>query len=251
MKQRSQTAMTSKSRARPRTLAIDIGGTGLKAAVLDPRGRLLTERVRVDTPKPCDPEKLLEALARLVAPLGEFERVSVGFPGLVRHGKIVTAPNLGTECFAGTDLAQILTRRLRHPTRVVNDADMQGLAACSGKGLEMVVTLGTGFGTALLLDGQLQAHLEIAHQPFKKGKTYDQLLGERARAKNKKRWRKHVLAAIDNMRALVGFDRLFIGGGNAARIDFELPSDVELVDNSAGVLGGIRLWEDEPSGPES
>jgi polyphosphate glucokinase len=229
----------------PFTLAIDVGGTGLKAAVLDGGGRMVGERVRADTPQPCDPEKLVAALLALVAPLPPYQRVSVGFPGLVRHDRIVTAPNLGTRCFAGMDLARVLAARLERPVRVVNDADMQGLGAASGEGLEMVLTLGTGFGTALLLDGRLQAHLEIAHQPFKKGKTYEQLLGERGRRKaGKKRWRKHVLEALDNMRALVGFDRLYIGGGNAARIDFALPEDVRVVDNSAGVLGGIKLWGD-------
>lgn len=205
---------------------------------------MLTKRVRVDTPHPCDPELLVETLVSLVAGLPSYQRVSVGFPGQVRHGRIVTAPNLGTECFAGTDLRAALAERFGKPVRVVNDADMQGLAASSGEGLEMVLTLGTGFGSALLLDGQLQAHLELAHMPFKKGKTYDELVGERGRKKlGNKRWRKLVLEAVDNMRALVAFDRLYLGGGNAARMKGELPEDVHLVDNRAGILGGILLWE--------
>lgn len=234
-------------RGAPYTLAIDIGGSGLKAAVLDANGKMVAKRVRVDTPQPCDPELLIDALERLVAPLPETQRVSVGFPGLVRHGRIVTAPNLGTEAFAGMDLRAVLEARLEKPVRVVNDADMQGLGACSGVGVEMVVTLGTGFGTALLSDGRLQTHLEIAHQPFKKSRTYDQLLGEHGRKKaGNKRWKKLVLQALANLRALVGFDRIYVGGGNAERLDCELPEDVELVDNRAGLLGGIKLWGSRP-----
>lgn len=232
-------------RAGKTTLAIDVGGTGLKASVLDEEGNMLTERVRVETPHPCNPKLLVDTLAALVEPLPSWDRVSVGFPGLVRHGKIVTAPNLGTDVFAGFHLAEALSKRLGAPVRVVNDADMQGLAAIEGKGVEMVITLGTGFGTALFFDGRLQVHLEIAHHPFKKGKTYDEVIGERGRKKaGNKKWLESVEEAIDNMRTMVNFDRLYVGGGNAKRLDFKLPKDVALVDNSAGILGGIKLWDE-------
>jgi len=239
-------AASSSNGSAQHTLAIDIGGTGLKASVLDAEGKMLTERVRVDTPHPCHPKLLVETLATLVKPLPGYQRISVGFPGLIRHGKIVTAPNLGNDVFGGFDLAKVLGARLGAPVRAINDADMQGLAAIAGKGVEMVCTLGTGFGTALFYDGKLQAHLEIAHHPFKKKLTYDQLLGERGRKENgKKRWLKDVSEAIDNMRIMVNFDRLYIGGGNAKRLDFKLPKNVSLVDNSAGILGGIRLWDEK------
>lgn len=228
-----------------KTLAIDIGGTGLKASVLDGRGKMLTERVRVDTPHPCNPKLLVETLATLVKQLPAWDRVSVGFPGLIRHGKIVTAPNLGTDKFAGFDLGKALVTRLKAPVRAVNDADMQGLAVVSGKGVEMVCTLGTGFGTALFNSGRLQVHLEIAHHPFQKSKTYDEVIGERGRKKvGTKKWLKNVQDAIDNMRTMVNFDRLYLGGGNAKRVDFKLPKGVSIVDNSAGILGGIKLWDD-------
>jgi polyphosphate glucokinase len=229
----------------PRTLAIDIGGSGLKASVLDEKGNMLTERVRVDTPHPLDPKLLVDTLAALVAPLPAYDRISVGFPGLIRRGKVITAPNLGTEAFAGFDLTKALSSRLKRPVRAVNDADMQGLAAISGKGVELVVTLGTGFGTALFNGGRLQVHLEIAHHPFKKKKTYDEVIGDRGRKKNgKKKWTKDVLEAFDNMRTLVNFDRLYVGGGNARHLGLDLPRDIVIVDNSAGILGGIKLWDD-------
>jgi polyphosphate glucokinase len=229
---------------KPCTLAIDIGGSGLKAAVLDCAGAMCCERARIETPPGLTPQALVEALATLTAPLPPYERVSVGFPGVVTNGTIVTAPNLGTERFRGFDLAGALSARLGRPVRVLNDADMQGYAAVSGKGVEMVVTLGTGFGTALFGNGRLAPHLELAHHPFRKGQTYEQQLGDAARGKvGKKKWRKRVLLAIDQLRNLVNFDRLYIGGGNAKHLDVDLPPDCLKIDNTAGILGGIKLWE--------
>lgn len=253
-KQTAKTAKTAKSSTAagkgPFTLAIDVGGTGLKASVLDAAGKMTTERVRIDTPQPCSPKLLVDGLMTLAGELKaqgqSWDRISVGFPGLIRHGIIVTAPNLGTEVFAGFNLASALEKKLGAPVRAVNDADMQGLAAIKGKGVEMVITLGTGFGTALFNDGRLQVHLEIAHLPFTKKGTYDQLIGDRSRKElGKKKWLKLVDEAIGHMHTLTNFDHLYIGGGNAKHLDAaELPKNISLVDNSAGILGGIRLWDD-------
>ena len=238
-------ARNGKHSSTKHTLAIDIGGTGLKASVLDGAGKMITERVRMDTPHPCSPKVIVDSLAGLVATLPAFQQISVGFPGLIRKGKIVTAPNLGTPAFAGFDLAKALGSKLGAPVRAINDADMQGLAAVKGKGVEMAITLGTGFGTALFNDGKLQVHLEIAHLPFKKGRTYDEMLGDGNRKQiGAKKWNKLVKEAIKNMRTMVNFDHLYVGGGNAKRIESTLPKGVSLVDNSAGILGGIKLWDD-------
>jgi polyphosphate glucokinase len=226
------------------TLAIDIGGTGLKAAVLDAKGNMLTERVRIDTPAECTPALLVSSLHTLVDPLPHFDRVSVGFPGVVRNGVIKTAPNLGTPVFKGFDIGAALEKAFGCPVRVLNDADVQGYAAIHGKGVEMVITLGTGFGTSIFHDGEIAPHLEISQHPFRKGETYDQQLGQEARKKiGNKKWQKRVRRAIDTLRTLVNFDHLYIGGGNAKHLEGELPADVSLVDNSAGILGGIRLWD--------
>jgi polyphosphate glucokinase len=231
--------------ARTRTLAIDVGGSGLKASVLDEAGRLLTERVRVDTPVGSPPRGIVDVLARLVAPLGAYDRVSVGFPGVVRMGRVLTAPNLDNKGWKGFDLAGALGRALGKPVRVANDADVQGLAVIEGKGVEMVVTLGTGFGTGLYLDGRLAPHLELSHHPFRKGETYDEQLGNAARKRvGKRKWNKRVQKAIRTLRALTNFDRLYIGGGNARKIDFELDPDVRIVSNDAGIKGGVALWQD-------
>jgi polyphosphate glucokinase len=226
------------------TLAIDIGGSGLKACVVDAGGTMVCERVRVDTPVGAPPDAIVATLVELVRDLPPAERVAVGFPGMVRHGVVRTAPNLGHRDWEGFDLATALGQELRKPVRVANDADVQGLAVISGQGLEMVITLGTGFGTALYDDGRLCPHLEISHQPFRKGETYDQQLGNAARKEiGHEKWQRRVLRAIDNMRAMTHFDRLYVGGGNAKKLDVELPADVTVVDNVAGLLGGVRLWQ--------
>jgi polyphosphate glucokinase len=239
---KKSTAQTSAS-PDSRILAIDIGGTGLKAAVLNYDGEMLTERVRIETPHPTTREALLNALMKLVDPLPAHDFVSVGFPGVVRRGTIITAPNLGTEEMKGLDLAAELQARLGKPTRVINDADMQGYGAIEGKGLEMVVTLGTGFGSALFSDGELAPHLEIAHLPFRQKQTFEQQTGDKARKKiGRKRWNRRVKRAIEFLRTLTHFDKLYIGGGNATRIDLKLDPDVKTISNDAGVKGGAWLW---------
>jgi polyphosphate glucokinase len=229
----------------PFTLAIDIGGSGLKASVLDEHGKMIVPRVRVETPVGRPPAEIVAALAALVAPLPPFDRVSVGFPGVVRKGRIVTAPNLRHHRWQGFDLAQALARRLGKPTRVANDADMQGLAVIKGTGIELVITLGTGFGTALYLDGCLAPHLELAHHPFRKGESYEEQLGNAARKRvGNKKWGSRLLRAIENLRALVHFDHLYIGGGNARKVGFTPDADTTIVSNEAGIQGGIALWRD-------
>jgi polyphosphate glucokinase len=228
-----------------RILAIDVGGSGLKAALLDADGNMVTERLRIETPHPCKPDDLVDALAGLVEPLGAFDYVSVGFPGVVRKGTIITAPNLGTEELQGFDLAGALQERLGKPARVTNDADMQGYGAIEGKGVEMVITLGTGFGSALFMDGELAPHLEIAHLPFRKGQTYEQRTGDKARRKlGKKDWNREVRKAIATLRVLTHFDKLYIGGGNADKLKFKLDPDVQIVSNEYGVRGGAKLWRE-------
>jgi polyphosphate glucokinase len=233
----------------PRTLAIDIGGTGIKAALLDDSGTIIGERQRVLTPsKPVTPDDLIRAIDQAVMPLGTFERVSVGFPGYVRDGRVVTAPNLGTEALAGFDLQSALAEHLGKPVRVLNDADVQGFGAIEGRGIEMVLTLGTGAGTGIFRDGEVMPHLELAHHPVSGKNTYDEYVGNAARKKKgKKAWNKRVAKVIDILREVVRFDHLYIGGGNAKDVTFPLPADVTIVSNIDGLIGGIRLWHKDPT----
>lgn len=230
----------------PRTLAIDVGGTGLKAVVLDARGRPLGDRVRVPTPAVRPPGVVVRALRDLVAPLGTYDRVSVGFPGVVRNGVVRTAPNFTSPRWRGFDLARALADVLERPVRVLNDAEVQGLAVIAGKGVELVVTLGTGVGSALFYDGALMPHLELSQHPIHNGKTYDEYLGDRARKRlGARKWNRRVRRVLGILETVVNYDMLHLGGGNAARIDFPLGRRVRIVDNSAGLLGGIALWTSE------
>ncbi|HXP04563.1 MAG TPA: ROK family protein [Stellaceae bacterium] len=229
-----------------RTLAVDIGGTGIKLAALDDSGRIVGPPVRVPTPpKPVAPAELIRVIDGAAPPLGPFERVSVGFPGMVRGGKVITAPNLGTELWAGFDLQAALAKQLKKPVRVMNDADVQGYGAIKGKGVEMVLTLGTGAGTSIFADGKAVPHLELAHHPLHGNKTYDDYIGNAAlEAKGKRKWNKRVERALAVLRTVVNFDHLYIGGGNAKKIEFDLPKDITIVSNTDGLTGGIHLWDE-------
>jgi polyphosphate glucokinase len=226
------------------TLAIDIGGTKLKAGVLTPVGELAGGPARISTPHPSAPSDVVAALLTLVEKLGAFDRISVGFPGVVRKGHVLTAPNLGTQAWAGFDLAGTLTRHLGKPVRLLNDASVQGLGVIAGEGLECVLTFGTGMGYALFADGQLAPHLEMGQHMCRKGLSYDHYIGNAALQEvGEKRWNRRaqkVIAAIDT---LVNYDTLLIGGGNAKKLAFELPPRVRLVPNEAGITGGVRLWD--------
>jgi polyphosphate glucokinase len=231
-----------------RTLAIDIGGSGIKAVLLDETGQIVSDRQRVPTPaKPIARDALLTAIDEAIAPLGDFDRVSIGFPGYVRDGRVLTAPNLGNETLSGFDLQQVLSDHWKKPVRVLNDADVQGFGAISGHGIEMMLTLGTGAGTAIFRDGEVMPHLELAHHPVSGNKTYDEYIGNEARRKKgKKAWNKRVAKVIDILRVVVRFDHLYIGGGNAKDLNFALPHDVSVVPNTDGLTGGIELWRAVP-----
>lgn len=231
-------------RAGPLTLAIDIGGTGLKAVVLDARGRPMGDRVRVPTPADRPPSTVVRAIHDMVASVGAYDRISVGFPGVVRDGVVRTAPNFGSPAWRGLNLARALEKALERPVRVVNDAEVQGLAVISGQGFELVITLGTGVGSALFQDGALLPHLELSQDPVRGRKTYDQYLGDRARKRlGTGKWNRRVRRVLGILETVFNFDRLYLGGGNAARIDFPLGRRVRIVDNAAGLLGGIALWK--------
>ena len=249
----------------PITLALDIGGTGLKAITLDATGKPTAERVREATTYPLPPDALIDKLVQMTAKLPAYDRVSAGFPGVVRHGIVLSAPHFVTKSGPGSkivpalvadwdhfDLAAALGLRLRKPAKVVNDADLQGAEVISGKGLELVLTLGTGLGSAVYNDGRLTAHLELAHHPFRKGETYNEQVGEAARKRiGDKKWNRRVQLAVQTIRALLLPDRIYIGGGNSMRVTIDLGPDVTLVDNSAGLLGGIKLWNDETLAAET
>lgn len=226
------------------TLAIDVGGTGIKTLLLDARGKPLSERERTETPRPATPESMLEIMHTMARKLAPFDRMSVGFPGVVKHGVTMTAHNLDPS-WIGFDLQKVLARQWKKPVRVANDAAVQGFGAIRGEGVELVITLGTGFGSSLFTNGHLVPGLELAHHPWLKAKTYEDFLGKKALEKlGRKKWNKKLQDAIKQIEALFNYDHLYIGGGNALRIDFPLPNNVSRVPNEDGLLGGVALWRD-------
>ena len=234
--------MKARSR-RCATLAIDIGGTHIKASVLDPAGRMIAPEVHQSTPRHAKPTAVLEAIRALAQQLPVYDRVSAGFPGYVADGRVHTAPNLGTAAWRDFPLAAALSKLLHKPARVLNDADVQGLGVISGRGLECVLTLGTGIGSALFKNGMLLPHLELGQHPIHKDKTYDQYLGDAAlKAAGPAKWKKRLQKAIAIVETLVNYDTLYLGGGNARVIDFTLPKNVKIASNSNGITGGVKLW---------
>lgn len=230
------------------TLTVDIGGTGIKMMVLDATGKPLTDRMRALTPENPTPERVIKVLDDLREQLPEFDRVSVGFPGVVKNGVTIEAHNLSPK-WAQFPLQETLKDHWKKPVIVANDASVQGYGAIFGKGVELCLTLGTGLGSSLFTGGHLCPGLELAHHPWRKGKTYEDYVGLRGFEKyGKKKWNKLVQEVLAQTSQLFNWDYLHLGGGNAKHIKFELPRNVRIVSNEEGLLGGVALWRNEPQG---
>jgi polyphosphate glucokinase len=216
------------------TFSVDIGGSGIKAALLNGDGKFLKKRIRIPTPKGANPDEVMREFEQLSKRLGAFDRISVGFPGVVRTGITRVAPNLALE-WKGYDLAKALEDKFSRPVRVLNDADMQGFGAISGKGIELVLTLGTGVGSALFVRGTLVPNVEAG----------DDRLNARAFKKiGIKRWNKRLMKLIRKLEGVFNYDRLYLGGGNAKHVHIQnLPGNVTICSNLKALLGGARVWE--------
>lgn len=224
------------------TLSIDIGGSGIKGRTFQGPEDPTSERVRVRTPRPAKPEAVIKEIEKLCTTLAPFDRVSIGFPGVVHDGIIHTAPNLDGK-WQEIDLQQRLAKDLNKPVRVINDADMHGYGAIQGKGLEMMVVLGTGVGACLFINGHLVPNLELGHHPFEKSMTYEQRLGQAALDEiGDKEWKKRLERAIKLWRATYNFRILYLGGGNARHIEGKLAPDIEIKPNAIAFAGGVKLW---------
>jgi polyphosphate glucokinase len=226
----------------PITLAVDIGGSGIKIMLLDARGNPLSERLRTPTPNPATPTKMLAAMEKLRKQIPSFDRVSVGFPGVIKQGKTLTAANLHPD-WIGFPLQATLHRKWKRPVHLANDAAVQGYGGISGRGVELTLTLGTGLGSALFTDGHLCPGLELGHHPWHKGKTYEEYLGRNGLDKlGKKKWNRLLQKAIAQTAKTFNWDHLYIGGGNATEINFTLPPNVTIISNEDGLYGGVALW---------
>ncbi len=246
---------------RPLTLSVDCGGGGLKAAVLDAAGTPHAPATRVPTPYPLPPSLLVTTIVEIAASLPRADRLAVGMPGMIRHGVVVATPHYVTvagprtrvdarllDAWNGFDLRAALAAATGLPTLVVNDAELHGAGVVAGVGLELVLTLGTGLGSAHFDGGVLAPHLELSHAPIRRGTTYDEYLGEPERRRlGDGLWSRRVLRAVEGLAPVFRWDRLHLGGGNARRLTptvlERLGPEVVVVPNSAALVGGVRAWQ--------
>jgi predicted NBD/HSP70 family sugar kinase len=215
-----------------RILVLDVGGTHVKAAFSHHRAE-----VRILSGRTMTPTKMVGQLNKRL--LGrKYDVVSMGYPGLVTHGKISRdPPNLG-KGWVGFDFA----RALGHPTRILNDAAMQALGSYQG-GHMLFLGLGTGLGSAMVVDGVLQP-MELAHLPYRKGRTFEDFVGEGAlRRLGKKRWKREVFDVVETLSAALEPDDVVIGGGNLRKLK-RLPPGTRPGDNRNAFVGGVLLWTD-------
>lgn len=248
-----------------RTLSVDCGGGGIKANVLDAAGTAQATAVRVPTPYPLPPDLLVATIADIAHDLPPADRVTVGMPGMLRHGIVVHTPHYITrtgprsrvdpglvELWANMNIQAAIADQLSIPALVLNDAEVHGAGVIAGTGVELVLTLGTGLGSALYDGGRLAPHLEWSHAPVRRGTTYDQYIGEPERRRlGSGLWSRRVIAVVEGLRPVVHWDRLYIGGGNSRAITpaalTKLGDDVVIVPNSAALVGGARAWELGPA----
>ena len=240
-----------------RTLAIDCGGSGIKGAVLDDAGQMLSPRHRIAVPYPMTPARFVEILDEVAAQGGPFDRATVGVPGMVRHGVVITTPHYITvagphspldpdlvQAWQRWPLQQVLEDYWQRPVRVLNDAQVHGAAVVSGQGLEVMLTLGTGLGCAVYDDGQVVPKLEMSRATVRKGVIYDEWIGAAARRRvGNRKWTRRVLKMIDELRPVFVWDQLYLGGGETKKLREPLPPDVIEVANIVGISGGVRVWQ--------
>lgn len=240
------------------TLAIDCGGLFIKGSVLDAQGTMHANPITVPTPYPLTPQKLIEVFSSIADQLPHAQRITVGMPGMIRHGVVVHTPHyinvsgphtrVEPELFTawtGLDFQQMVSNHFGLPVLVLNDAEVHGAGIITGSGLEVVVTLGTGLGFAVFDGGKLAPHFEMSRVPVRRNVDYDEWIGEHVRRTlGDALWSRRIRLMVENLRPVFFWDRVYIGGGNSRRIRGGelLGDDVVIVPNTAGIQGGVRAW---------
>ena len=213
-------------------LAVDVGGTHVKVLATGQR----TPR-KIPSGPAMTAREMVRAVKRLAAGL-RYDVVSIGYPGVCIHGRPIAEPhNLGPG-WVGFNFARAFGR----PVRIVNDAAMQALGSYR-RGRMLFLGLGTGLGSAMIIDGVLEP-MELGHLPYKKGRTFEDYVGVRGLERlGRKRWRRHVANVVERLRAALEPDDVVIGGGNAALLE-RLPDGARLGSNRNAFTGGFRLWDE-------
>jgi polyphosphate glucokinase len=215
-----------------RILAVDVGGSHVKTRVFGRR-----EMRQFDSGPHLTPRKMVEQVHELTGDW-KYDAVSIGYPGVVLHGKVIAEPhNLGPG-WVGFDFRKAFGR----PTRIMNDAAMQAIGSYEG-GRMLFLGLGTGLGSALIVD-DIVAPMELAHLPFKKGRTYEDYVGDRGLLRlGAKKWRRNVKEVVERLSTVLEADYVVIGGGNARKLK-RLPKNARLGNNDFAFIGGFRVWRD-------
>jgi hypothetical protein len=224
-----------KAPLRPRhILVVDIGGEHVKFRI----GPHEAEQ-RFDSGPRMTPARMMRQIRELTRG-SEFDAVSIGYPGVVFRGRIAGEPhNLGRG-WVGYDFA----RAFGKPVRLLNDAAMQAIGSYQG-GRMLFLGLGTGLGATLIIDGVVEP-TEVGHMPYKRGRTFEDYVGERGRRRRgNRKWRKSVFDVVDALKTAFEADYVVLGGGNAARLK-SLPQGVRLGDNRNAFAGGLRIWRQGP-----
>jgi len=213
-----------------RVLAIDVGGSHVKMRVSGRR-----EEREFESGPGMTPRQMVAGIRKLTGDW-QYDAVSIGYPGVVVHGKIVTEPyNLGRG-WVGFDFRKAFGR----PTLLMNDAAMQAIGSYEG-GRMLFLGLGTGLGSALIVDGTV-APMELAHLPYKGGRSYEDYVGDRGRRRlGPKKWRRTVAAVVEQLSKAVEADYVVLGGGNARKLK-KMPKNARLGNNEFAFLGGFRVW---------
>ncbi len=219
-------------------LVIDVGGTHVKFLATGQ-----TEKRKFDSGPKMTAAEMAAGVKRETTDW-PYEAVSIGYPGPVLHGKPLAEPkNLGSG-WVGFDYAAAFG----HPVKIVNDAAMQALGSFEG-GRMLFLGLGTGLGTAMVVDGIVEP-MEISHLPYRK-RTYEDYVGLRGFKKfGKKKWRRYVFDVVEKLTAALEPDYVVLGGGNAEELK-ELPPKCRLGDNANAFQGGFRLWQNQPAASHS
>ncbi len=239
-------------------LAVDIGATTIKIGLVDAGGQLVNQVVRLATPYPCSPSRLVGVVAREIEDSG-CAKVGVGFPGALRDGLVIEPGNLSRpngftspidpelhEEWLQTDLNDLFCKATGQDVRVVNDATLAALGCCTGRGRELVFTLGTGFGIALVVDGSLVPIRDIGAEVFVDGESYDRLLGDFARARDDERWNELLVRAVDGFVEEFDATTVHLGGGNSRRVHLDAFESrayrVVVNGNDATLSGAAKLF---------
>ncbi|TBW22281.1 ROK family protein [Arcanobacterium bovis] len=255
------------------TLCVDCGGGGIKTAIVNSLGEATSQPMRTAVVYPFTPQDLVTIVRKHIELLGNpnFQRITVGVPGVIRGGIVVFTPHYIRErgphtrpdpqlarAWNGLDAEALFVREFGIPTLVVNDAEVAACAVIRGHGSELVLTLGTGLGCAFFVNGTLVPHIEMSHAPLH-DTTFDEILGEHARALlSDDDWSARVYDAVMALWPVFRWDQVYIGGGNAVHITESVraklnvlhdeifgptANTVTFIDNSAGLMGGHAAWE--------